>query len=190
MKFKTIIADPPWDIDFIKLKMRPNQIKMPYKTMLTKDIMAIPVADIADKDSNLFLWTTHTSLPDSLKVAEAWGFKYHCMLTWNKENGRPCCGFKRDTEFVVYAYRGKITVRQKGEFIHTIFTEAVTTHSRKPDIFYTIIEQNTPEPRIELFARARRRGWYSVGNEIDGKDIRQSIKEGNFAHQPKGKWSI
>jgi N6-adenosine-specific RNA methylase IME4 len=190
MKFKTIIADPPWHIEFIKLKMRPNQIKMPYPTMMTKEIVALPVKEIADKACNLFLWATHTSLPDALEVAKAWGFKYHCMLTWDKTNGRPCMGFKRDTEFVVYAYKGKITVRQRGEYIHTLFSEPVAAHSRKPDIFYTIVENNAPKPHIELFGRARRAGWYCVGNEIDGKDIKQSLKEGNFVFEPKRKWEI
>ncbi len=188
LKFKTVLCDPPWKIDFIKLKMRPNQIKMPYPTMTTEAIKAIPVSDIADAQCNLFLWTTHTSLPDALEVVKAWKFRYHCMLTWDKTNGRPCMGFKRDTEFVIYAYKRRITVKQKGEFIHTLFTEAATEHSRKPGLLYTILENNTPEPRIELFARARRAGWYCVGNAIDGEDIRQSIKAGNFVYTPKSKW--
>lgn len=36
-------------------------------------------------------------------------------------------------------------------------------------------------PRIELFARSRADGWDSLGNEIDGKDIRDAIYEYNTA---------
>ena len=32
-------------------------------------------------------------------------------------------------------------------------------------------------PRIELFARRRHEGWDCLGNEIDGKDIRDAIRE-------------
>ena len=32
-------------------------------------------------------------------------------------------------------------------------------------------------PRIELFARERVFGWDALGNEIDGKDIRDAIDE-------------
>jgi N6-adenosine-specific RNA methylase IME4 len=189
MKFRTVLCDPPWHVDFIQLKMRPNQIKMPYPTMMTKEIMAIPVSSIADKDCNLFLWTTHTYLPDALKVAEAWGFKYHALMTWDKAGqGRPCCGFKRDTEFLIYAYRGKITVNQRGAFIHTLFREPVQKHSQKPDIVYTIIERNSPEPRVELFARCLRPGWWSCGDALNGEDILDTFKKKSFLYTPLSKW--
>ena len=32
-------------------------------------------------------------------------------------------------------------------------------------------------PRIELFARKKSEGWECLGNEIDGKDIREALKE-------------
>ncbi len=165
-KYKTILCDPPWPAKFVKLKMRPNQIEMPYKTMSVEDIKSMPIGDIADKNCNMFMWTTHTFLPQSLQVLKSWGFKYHCILTWDKTNGRPCWGFKRNTEFVIYGYRGRITVNQRGTFIKTIFTEKLTKHSKKPEVFYEILESNTPQPRIELFARNKRPGWCSWGHEV------------------------
>lgn len=168
-KYQTILADPPWKMEFVKLKIRPNQVQMPYPMMTVKQIcdLGILLRPLENDKCNLFLWTTHTYLPAALKVIEAWGFKYHCCLTWNKTNGRPCCGFKRDTEFVLYAYRGGISVNQRGHFIHTLFTEKLTKHSTKPEIFYKILESNTPEPRLELFARRKRIGWDCWGNEVE-----------------------
>ena len=32
-------------------------------------------------------------------------------------------------------------------------------------------------PRIELFARDKVKGWDSLGDEIDGKDIREALRE-------------
>lgn len=32
-------------------------------------------------------------------------------------------------------------------------------------------------PRIELFAREQSNGWVCVGNEVDGMDIRDSLKQ-------------
>jgi len=32
-KYQTILADPPWEMDFVKLEMRPNQVEMPYPMM-------------------------------------------------------------------------------------------------------------------------------------------------------------
>ena len=39
-------------------------------------------------------------------------------------------------------------------------------HSQKPEAAYKLIESVTPEPRLELFARRKRHGWASWGNEI------------------------
>lgn len=40
-------------------------------------------------------------------------------------------------------------------------------HSRKPDEFVDIINQCSPGPYIELFARGERNGWDCWGNEAD-----------------------
>jgi len=146
--------------------MRPNQIEMPYKTMTEEEILNFPINDYADNECNLFMWTTHTFLPQALIIIKAWGFKYHVCLTWDKTNGRPLCGFKRKTEFCIYAYKGKITVNQRGEFIPTLFREKLREHSRKPDSFYEILRSNTPEPRIDIFARYRHFGFDSYGDQV------------------------
>jgi N6-adenosine-specific RNA methylase IME4 len=167
MKYKTILADPPWNIGEMRMKKARPNAKLPYPKMKTKDICNLKVNELADDDCNLFLWTTHTFLPDALEVMRAWGFKYHCLITWDKTNGIPCWGFKRNTEFILYGYKGKITVNQRGKFIHTIYTEKLTTHSKKPKIIYEVLENNTPEPRLEMFARDKRNGWDVWGNEVE-----------------------
>jgi len=178
-KYQTILVDPPWDMGFIKLKHRPNQVEMPYPVMSLQKIcnLGIDLRPLEDENCNLFLWTTHKWLPDAFRVVKEWGFKYHCLLTWDKTNGMALCGFNRRTEFVLYAYRGKITVNQRGKFIQTLFTERLTAHSVKPQVFYEILESNTPEPRLELFARNKREGWDCWGNEVDS-DIGLVIEEG------------
>jgi N6-adenosine-specific RNA methylase IME4 len=41
-----------------------------------------------------------------------------------------------------------------------------TEHSRKPDLVYKIIEQMYPgQKSLEMFARKKRKGWESFGNE-------------------------
>ncbi len=167
-QYKTILADPPWKIDFIKRKVRPNQIAMPYPTMSIKEIcdLGIALRPYLYNDCNLFLWTTHKYLPDAFRVINEWGFKYHCLLTWDKTMGMALCGFHRRTEFLLYAHRGRITVNQNGRFIPTLLTEKMTTHSTKPQILYEILESNTPKPRLELFARNKRNGWDCWGNEV------------------------
>jgi N6-adenosine-specific RNA methylase IME4 len=166
-KYNTIVIDPPWPVEFMVMENRPNQTEMPYPTMTIEKIMEFPLADIAADDCNLFMWTTQTYLPISFEILETWGFKYHVCLTWDKTNGRSLFGFNRRTEFVLYAYKGKITVNQRGKFIDTVFTEKLREHSRKPDIFYEMIKENTPEPRIDVFSREKREGFDQWGNETE-----------------------
>jgi len=104
-------------------------------------------------------------LREAFSVIDAWSFKYHCCITWDKGSGWSLSGFHRRTEFCLYAYKGKINVNQTGEFIPTIISENKRKHSQKPDKMYELIESNTPEPRIELFARIVRPGWKSWGNQ-------------------------
>jgi N6-adenosine-specific RNA methylase IME4 len=49
-------------------------------------------------------------------------------------------------------------------------------HSHKPEEQYAIIERCSPGPRVELFARRPQPGWDAVGNEIDGRDIRDVLR--------------
>lgn len=45
-------------------------------------------------------------------------------------------------------------------------------HSRKPDELYSIIEQCSDGPYLEMFARHHRAGWDQWGNEIAGQGER------------------
>lgn len=50
-------------------------------------------------------------------------------------------------------------------------------HSKKPsEIRDRIVELCGDIPRIELFAREKVDGWDCIGNEIDGRDIRDVLK--------------
>jgi N6-adenosine-specific RNA methylase IME4 len=40
------------------------------------------------------------------------------------------------------------------------------THSTKPDDFYKLVEEMSPAPRIDIFARKSRDGWDVWGDEI------------------------
>jgi N6-adenosine-specific RNA methylase IME4 len=51
-------------------------------------------------------------------------------------------------------------------------------HSAKPDDLQESLETMFPKARkLELFARRLRPGWTCLGNEIDGKDIRDALAQ-------------
>lgn len=165
MKYRTIVIDPPWNIKPMILKKYAKPL--PYQTMTDAEIVAFEIEKYADTNCDLFMWCTHSTLELALSIVKSWGFKYHCLLTWDKTNGYSVSGFVRKTEFVIYAYRGKMGIKQKGKFIPTTFKEALSGHSKKPRIFYDLLLRSTAEPRIDIFSRKKHQGFDSFGKEAE-----------------------
>jgi N6-adenosine-specific RNA methylase IME4 len=44
-------------------------------------------------------------------------------------------------------------------------------HSAKPDAFFGLVEQASPGPRLEMFARGQRPGWTTWGAEAGGEPL-------------------
>ena len=91
-KYKTIYADPPWQFQNRTGKVAPEHKRLNrYSTMTLNDIMALPVSDISDEKSHLYLWVPNALLPEGLAVMKAWGFEYKTNLIWEKvrKDGQP-----------------------------------------------------------------------------------------------------
>ena len=65
--------------------------------------------------------------------------------------------------------------------------ESLTTHSKKPQIFYDILTRNTPEPRIDVFARMKRYGWDTFGDDkkLNAITLETFVKFGSDKPLPK-----
>jgi N6-adenosine-specific RNA methylase IME4 len=169
MKYQTIVIDPPWTVKngLKDLRFYRTGKAMPYPLMSDDEIMNFPINDFADDRCDLFLWTITSKIPLCFRILRYWGFKYMDFLAWDKEIGVPVNGIYRRVEWVIYAYKGKMGINKKGSFIPSMFREKRRRHSRKPDIFYETIRSNTPEPRIDIFAREHKEGFDAWGDEID-----------------------
>lgn len=101
-----------------------------------------------EENAVLFLWTIDKYLFEAQAIAERLGYKLHARMIWNKVTGIPAAFTVRyGHEYLLYMYKGKLTpvaTEQRGK-IHTVFTERVTKHSKKPTIAYEIIESLYPE---------------------------------------------
>jgi len=62
------------------------------------------------------------------------------------------------------ATRGK--PKRLNKSIPQLVVDQRREHSRKPDIVYDHIEKMLEGPYVELFARRKRDGWESWGNEV------------------------
>lgn len=180
-KYKTIVADPPWQYGiwgkgsdkmyakgYTDHTSRPRPL--PYESMTVENIKALPVNKLADDNCELYLWTTQKYLPDAFEVLRAWGFKYCQTLTWCKtpkgtgQGGVYC----PTTEFLILGRKGKMpkVVRKDTTWFHT--KRPNNQHSKKPEFFQDLIETVSNAPRLEMFARREREGWDVFGNEVSG----------------------
>ena len=173
-RFGTILADPPWQFSNRTGKMAPEHRRlMRYPTMTLDEIMELPVAQLADDQSHLYLWVPNALIQEGLEVMRRWGFTYKTNLVWfkvRKDNGPDGRGvgfyFRNVTELVLFGIRGRIRTKAPGRRQTNIIQTRKREHSRKPDELYGIIEQCSPGPYLELFARHVRQGWSQWGNEV------------------------
>jgi N6-adenosine-specific RNA methylase IME4 len=176
MRFRTILADPPWQFQNRTGKMAPEHKRLNrYGTMQLREILSLPVHLLAHETSHLYLWVPNALLPEGLSVMEAWGFMYKSNIIWHKirkDGGPDGRGvgfyFRNVTEIVLFGVRGKnartlAAGRRQVNFLATQKRE----HSRKPDEMYDIIESCSPGPYLELFARGARANWSVWGNEAN-----------------------
>ena len=175
-RFGTILADPPWQFRNRTGKIAPEHKRLArYDTMAIDEICALPISDLADDPSHLYLWVPNALLPWGLQVMEAWGYRYISNLVWHKvrkdgaSDGRGVGFYFRNvTELLLFGVRGKSArtldpARSQVNMIQTRKRE----HSRKPDEQYEIIEACSWGPYLELFSRGRRAGWTALGNQAD-----------------------
>lgn len=174
-KFRTILADPPWQFDNRTGKMAPEHKRLlRYPTMKLQEIQELPVSMVADDTAHLYLWVPNALLESGLSVMKAWGFEYKTNIIWHKirkDGGSDGRGvgfyFRNVTEMILFGVRGKGNRRtlQPGRSQVNYLASQKREHSRKPDEIFEIVESCSPGPYLELFARFPRDGWAAWGNE-------------------------
>ena len=175
-RFRTVLADPPWQFDNRTGKMAPEHRRlMRYSTMKLAEIASLPVASVLEETAHLYLWVPNALMPDGIEVLRAWGFTYKTNLIWykvRKDGGPDGRGvgfyFRNVTEMILFGVRGKnARTLPPGRSQVNIIRSQKQEHSRKPDELYNIIERCSPGPYLEMFARGVRDGWTSWGDQAN-----------------------
>ena len=174
-KYQIIYCDCPWEYGSItKLGNARNY----YETISFTELYRIIIP--ADKNCLLFLWVVNQRLTDCILVAEKWGFKYvGVAFVWHKPN-RTLCGYytMAQTEQCLIFRKGKIPQPRGSRNERQFLSEKATKHSRKPKEIRNRITRMFPtQNKIELFAREKTEGWDTLGFDIDGKDIKESLND-------------
>ena len=173
LKYNVIYADPPWSFKTYSDKGKDRSPEKHYSVMSFKDICNMPVGNIARDNSVLLMWAIDPLLDKAFEVIKAWGFTYKTVaFTWAKLN-KTKPGFftglgywtRGNPEMCLLATKGK--PKRLSKSVPQLVVDKRREHSRKPDIMYQHIENLLEGPYIELFARQKRSGWDSWGNEVN-----------------------
>lgn len=163
-KFPVIYCDPPWRYEHIETESR--AIENHYPTMALDEICALPVSEIAMDDCVLFMWTTSPKLAEAFDVLRAWGFDYRTCAVWDKEVIGMGYYFRQQHELLLVATKGSPITPLPSNRPASVIRSRREEHSKKPVLFYELIEQMYGElPRVELFCRSPREGWAAWGNQ-------------------------
>lgn len=166
-KYRIIYADPPWKYD----RYLPHQYGDPekhYPPMSIDEICAMPVIEMIEENSVLFLWVTSPKIEESFKIIKAWGFKYKTSFIWDKVKHNFGHYNSIRHEFLLIGGKGSSTPDCKKLFNSVVSIERSKIHSQKPEYFRDLIDiLYTWGNRIELFFRGNKikKGWDVWGNE-------------------------
>lgn len=175
--YRTIVIDPPWpQKGGGPLTGREGfgdtngSLPMPYGTMTLPEIAALHLPAAAD--AHVYLWTTSGFLHEAFDVLQFWGVAYSTTLVWAKAPiGHGLGGaYGIATEFVLFGRYGSLKpTRREGRNWWTwrrpYDERGKPRHSAKPPEFYAMVEQVSPGPYLEMFARDFRLGWDAWGDQ-------------------------
>jgi N6-adenosine-specific RNA methylase IME4 len=164
-RYSVIYADPPWKYDFSFSDSR--AIEEHYPTMELEDIIALPVKELTADHSLIFLWCPPAFIKKAIAVLEAWGFEYRTNMVWVKPSIGAGQWVRQRHELLLIGRRGNIPTPEGSDRPDSVIEAPRQEHSKKPEIVYSIIEKMYPTLRkVELFARNKRDGWESWGNQV------------------------
>lgn len=169
---RLLYVDPPWRASD-QLPGPGRGASKHYRTMSTDELCSMNLPPLAD-DCMLAMWRIASMQPDALRVIEAWGFTLKTEIVWVKQtvHGKRWFGMGRyvraEHETCLIATRGRVKVANRSTRSVLVAKAAKAGHSTKPVEMYALLEGLMPEgPRLELFARERRAGWLSDGDQLD-----------------------
>lgn len=183
--YSLICADPPWRFQvWDQISGTDRAPDKHYDTLEDDDLLKLPVKDCVSKDAFLVLWVYDPQYPTAFDLAKTWGFDTYVtvLFRWLKSSNGQLRLFdpgERLNFGLGYHTRGGgceeawLFRRGKGlpvlrHDIRKEFYSNIREHSRKPDeVYQWLVELYGDVPRLEMFARTRRVGWDSFGNEVE-----------------------
>ena len=184
-KYSVIVVDPPWA--YGSQTGRTRTAEHHYETIgnggreinrktgagIEGIIAATPIAEWAQKDAHLYLWTTNPKLPFAFEIMRAWGFEYKTTLTWVKtradggvSGGGMGWFYRGATEHVLFGVRGHKAIPSAVRRPNVVLAPT-TEHSSKPVAFYDVLRSlyGEDEKMLDVYARRNHERFTAWGFE-------------------------
>jgi N6-adenosine-specific RNA methylase IME4 len=182
-KFDIIYADPPWDyggkmqfdksgkqaenINYSK-KIFISSASFQYPTVKLETLKEIPIEDISNDDSLLFMWATSPHLEQAIELGQSWGFKYRTVaFIWDKMSHNPGQYTLSNCELCLVFKKGRIPKPRGARNVQQLIRSPRSKHSAKPiEVLHSIDKMFPTQKKVELFARSKNKGWNSWGLDL------------------------
>lgn len=163
--YGVIYADPPWRFKpYSEEAGSDRAADNHYPTMTIDDIAEIEPPSATD--CVLFLWVTVPMLALGIKLMHRWGFEYKSACAWDKVVPGTGYWFRNQLELLLIGTRGSVPAPAMGSQPAQVHSIKRGKHSAKPDAFSDMIATMFPHtPKLEMFARKKREGWDTWGNQ-------------------------
>jgi N6-adenosine-specific RNA methylase IME4 len=181
MTYKVAVIDPPWKWQHWSPTDTGARMA-PYGTLTMAEMTVLPMQRLLAQDAVALLWVIDSMLPHAMRCVDAWGLSFRTVgWYWTKvrPSGKEHIGLgyytRANPEQCWIATRGAGLPRVSRSVRRWLHAPS-GAHSEKPDAFYAAVETLFGDvPRVDVFARKQRPGWDAIGNEIDGRDIREVL---------------
>jgi len=185
--FATVVIDPPWRYGD-RLPGPGRGAEKHYPTLSQNELLWMTrLVDFnLATNAHVYIWTTNSFVPEAYELMEWFDAEHKTNITWVKvKNGhvaydREVEAYALDqsdvrmgmghywrgaAEHCLFGVRGRLPAK-----VHNLTNVVVSEqgkHSQKPRVFYDLVEQMSPGPYLEIFARDQGRlGWTAWGNEV------------------------
>jgi N6-adenosine-specific RNA methylase IME4 len=169
--YRTVLMDPPWNEQGGGKVKRGADRHYPLMKRhgILEAVLCCPLWQGVADNAHLYMWVTNNFLEDGLWLMDALNFRYKTNFVWTKAGAQGLGQYFRGMhELCLFGTKGKKPTEPRTEArnIGSHLDAPRRAHSQKPEASYNLIERRSKGPYLELFARDRRDGWATWGNEL------------------------
>lgn len=176
-QYKCLVIDPPWQYT-LRVDDDTHRNRIPYKSMTVREIAALPISELLEDSAYVWLWITNSHISYLPLMVGSWGLRQLTLLTWIKTTNdgstvRMGTGhyLRNSTEHCALLVKGSPkSFSSMGTLSNqnTAIFAPRQEHSRKPQAFFTLVDQLCAGmSKLEMFARESRVGYDSWGDQTE-----------------------